>query len=120
MKHYKAMVEVLEMIEKWTEGEDNEFHSTAIDLLTKIRNEPKPSLRVVTSCTFSDFISEVEEKCGEECPDIESTLFDESLYPEGYSIYITKEKTKTEWLQKAFDEILDELKVETLKVIEEY
>jgi hypothetical protein len=36
--HANAMFEVLEMIEEWRNGDDNEFHTVALELLERIRN----------------------------------------------------------------------------------
>ena len=75
-------------------------------------------LSIEASCDIVDFISEVEKKSGKNYSEVEHILFDESIYPEGESHLIDKETSKTDWLQKAITDILEELGIKDLLLVE--
>lgn len=76
-------------------------------------------IRVNISCDISEFLPELVEKSGKSYKKVESTLFDEGIYPEGTARGIDRECTKVEWLQTAINAILDDLQIEDLLLIEE-
>jgi len=62
-------------------------------------------------CYVGDLIQEVSVKSGKDYGEVEKAMFHTHNYPEGYNSHIEYGDEPTEgyeWLQEAFDKVLDE------------